>query len=129
VLLIGKGVFIDHGIGVVIGETAIVGDYTLIYQDVTLGGTGKYCGKPHPTLGTNVVVGAGALIFGQSSDRRSRQNWCRKCCFALLSLPIGLWWEFPVEISSLARCSSLFLEHGKLPDVEASVIRSPHFSD
>ncbi|WP_254434632.1 serine O-acetyltransferase [Aphanizomenon sp. UHCC 0183] len=68
---IGKGVFIDHGMGVVIGETAIVGDYTLIYQGVTLGGTGKESGKRHPTLGSNVVVGAGAKVLGniQISDR------------------------------------------------------------
>ncbi|HEY9711028.1 MAG TPA: serine O-acetyltransferase, partial [Oculatellaceae cyanobacterium] len=61
---IGKGVFIDHGLGVVIGETAIVGDYALIYQQVTLGGTGKETGKRHPTLGENVVVGAGAKVLG-----------------------------------------------------------------
>lgn len=61
---IGKGVFIDHGMGVVIGETASVGDYTLIYQGVTLGGTGKEAGKRHPTLGKNVVVGAGAKVLG-----------------------------------------------------------------
>jgi serine O-acetyltransferase len=61
---IGKGVFIDHGMGVVIGETANVGDYTLIYQGVTLGGTGKETGKRHPTLGENVVVGAGAKVLG-----------------------------------------------------------------
>jgi serine O-acetyltransferase len=61
---IGKGAFIDHGMGVVIGETAIVGDYALIYQGVTLGGTGKETGKRHPTLGCNVVVGAGAKILG-----------------------------------------------------------------
>ncbi|MBD2742172.1 serine O-acetyltransferase [Coleofasciculus sp. FACHB-1120] len=61
---IGKGVFIDHGIGVVIGETAIVGDNALIYQGVTLGGTGKEIGKRHPTLGENVVVGAGAKVLG-----------------------------------------------------------------
>ena len=68
---IGKGVFIDHGMGVVIGETAIVGDYTLIYQGVTLGGTGKESGKRHPTLGKNVVVGAGAKVLGnlQIGDR------------------------------------------------------------
>lgn len=62
--VIGKGVFIDHGMGVVIGETAIVGDYCLIYQGVTLGGTGKETGKRHPTLGQSVVVGAGAKILG-----------------------------------------------------------------
>ncbi len=61
---IGKGVFIDHGMGVVIGETAIVGDYALIYQGVTLGGTGKEKGKRHPTLGDHVMVGAGAKLLG-----------------------------------------------------------------
>ncbi|MBE9181339.1 serine O-acetyltransferase [Oculatella sp. LEGE 06141] len=61
---IGNGVFIDHGFGVVIGETAIVGDGTLIFQGVTLGGTGKETGKRHPTLGKNVVVEAGAKILG-----------------------------------------------------------------
>jgi serine O-acetyltransferase len=62
--VIGKGVFIDHGMGVVIGETAVVGDYCLLYQGVTLGGTGKERGKRHPTLGCNVTVGAGAKILG-----------------------------------------------------------------
>lgn len=62
--VIGKGVFIDHGMGVVIGETAVVGDYCLLYQGVTLGGTGKEIGKRHPTLGCNVTVGAGAKILG-----------------------------------------------------------------
>ena len=61
---IGKSFFIDHGMGVVIGETAIVGDNVLLYQGVTLGGTGKETGKRHPTLGHNVVVGAGAKILG-----------------------------------------------------------------
>jgi len=61
---IGKSFFIDHGMGVVIGETAIVGDNVLLYQGVTLGGTGKETGKRHPTLGNHVVVGAGAKILG-----------------------------------------------------------------
>ncbi len=61
---IGRGVFIDHGSGVVIGETAEVGDGCTIYQGVTLGGTGKDKGKRHPTLGKNVLVGAGARILG-----------------------------------------------------------------
>ncbi len=61
---IGKGLFIDHGSGVVIGETAIIGDNCVIYQGVTLGGTGKDIGKRHPTLGNNVMVGAGAKILG-----------------------------------------------------------------
>lgn len=61
---IGKGLFIDHGMGVVIGETTEIGDNCLIYQGVTLGGTGKDKGKRHPTLGDNVMVGSGARVLG-----------------------------------------------------------------
>lgn len=61
---IGRGLFIDHGTGVVIGETAEIGDNCTLYQGVTLGGTGKDIGKRHPTLGNNVMVGAGAKILG-----------------------------------------------------------------
>jgi serine O-acetyltransferase len=61
---IGKGFFIDHGMGVVIGETAEIGDDVTLFQGVTLGGTGKERGKRHPTLGDHVVVGAGAKILG-----------------------------------------------------------------
>lgn len=61
---IGEGVFIDHGMGVVIGETAVVGDNCTIYQGVTLGGTGKDKGKRHPTIGKNVTIGSGAKILG-----------------------------------------------------------------
>lgn len=61
---IGRGLFIDHGMGVVIGETTEIGDNCTIYQGVTLGGTGKEKGKRHPTLGNNVVIGAGAKCLG-----------------------------------------------------------------
>jgi len=61
---IGTGVFIDHGTGVVIGETSEIGDNVTIYHGVTLGGTGKSGGKRHPTVCSNVVIGAGALILG-----------------------------------------------------------------
>ncbi|NLY47867.1 MAG: serine O-acetyltransferase [Clostridiales bacterium] len=61
---IGKGLFIDHGIGVVIGETAVIGDNVTMYQGVTLGGTGKEKGKRHPTIGNNVMISAGAKILG-----------------------------------------------------------------
>ena len=61
---IGKGFFIDHGMGVVIGETTEVGDNVTLYQGVTLGGTGKETGKRHPTLGDNVMVSAGAKVLG-----------------------------------------------------------------
>ncbi|MFA5500504.1 MAG: serine O-acetyltransferase EpsC, partial [Candidatus Omnitrophota bacterium] len=61
---IGAGFFIDHGMGVVIGETTIIGDNVTIYQGATLGGTGKEKGKRHPTIGNNVVIGAGAKVLG-----------------------------------------------------------------
>lgn len=61
---IGKGLFIDHGSGVIIGETTIIGDNCTLYQGVTLGGTGKEQGKRHPTLGNNVMVSAGAKVLG-----------------------------------------------------------------
>lgn len=61
---IGRRFFIDHGIGVVIGETAVIGDDVLLYQGATLGGTGIVRGKRHPTVGNNVVIGAGAKVLG-----------------------------------------------------------------
>jgi serine O-acetyltransferase len=61
---IGRGLFIDHGMGTVIGETTEIGDDCTLYQGVTLGGTGKQQGKRHPTLGSNVVVGVGAVVLG-----------------------------------------------------------------
>jgi serine O-acetyltransferase len=121
---IGKGVFIDHGMGVVIGETAIVGDYTLIYQGVTLGGTGKESGKRHPTLGNNVIVGAGAKVLGniQISDRVR----IGAGSIVLRDVPpdstvVGI----PGRIISQKQKKRISpLEHGKLPDVEADIIRS-----
>jgi len=62
--IIGRRFFIDHGEGVVIGATSVIGDDVLLYQQVTLGGTGKEKGKRHPTLGNNVIVGAGAKVLG-----------------------------------------------------------------
>ena len=121
---IGKGVFIDPGMGVVIGETAIVGDYTLIYQGVTLGGTGKESGKRHPTLGNNVIVGAGAKVLGniQISDRVR----IGAGSIVLRDVPpdstvVGIPGRIITPKSS-NRISPL--EHGKLPDIEADVIRS-----
>jgi serine O-acetyltransferase len=121
---IGKGVFIDHGMGVVIGETAIVGDYTLIYQGVTLGGTGKESGKRHPTLGNNVVVGAGAKVLGniQISDRVR----IGAGSIVLRDVPpdatvVGI----PGRIISRKSSNRISpLEHGKLPDIEAGILRS-----
>ena len=61
---IGKQLFVDHGMGIVIGETTVIGDNCTIYHGVTLGGTGKDIGKRHPTIGNNVMIGAGAIILG-----------------------------------------------------------------
>ncbi|MCK9217063.1 MAG: serine O-acetyltransferase [Firmicutes bacterium] len=69
--IIGKGLFIDHGMGVVIGETAEVGDNVTIYQGVTLGGTGKDTGKRHPTIYNNVTIGSGAKILGPITVREN----------------------------------------------------------
>lgn len=119
---IGKGVFIDHGMGVVIGETAIIGDYCLIYQNTTLGGTGKQTGKRHPTLGDNVVVGAGAKVLGNiniGNDVRIGAG-----SIVLRDVPddctvVGI----PGRIVSRTG-HGCPLEHGKLPDPEANIIRS-----
>ncbi|MBD1910944.1 MULTISPECIES: serine O-acetyltransferase [unclassified Leptolyngbya] len=119
---IGRGVFIDHGMGVVIGETAIVGDYALIYQGVTLGGTGKQSGKRHPTLGENVVVGAGAKVLGNitvgdnvrigagSVVLRDVPSDC-----TVVGVPGRIVYRSGVRVNPL--------EHGSLPDSEAQVIR------
>lgn len=81
---IGKGFFIDHGDGVVIGETTVIGDNVTLYQGVTLGGTGKDVGKRHPTIGDNVVIGAGAKVLGRSQSaaaaKSARWRWCSRRC-------------------------------------------------
>lgn len=61
---IGRGFFIDHGMGVVIGETTVIGDNCVLFHNVTLGGTGKHKGKRHPTIGNNVMIGTGAILLG-----------------------------------------------------------------
>ncbi len=120
---IGKGVFIDHGMGVVIGETAIVGDYALIYQGVTLGGTGKEMGKRHPTLGENVVVGAGAKVLGNIQIGNNVRIGAGSV--VLRDVPsdctvVGV----PGRIVRYQGNAIGVLDHEKLPDTEADVIRS-----
>ncbi|MGF1571022.1 MAG: serine O-acetyltransferase [Nodosilinea sp.] len=120
---IGQGVFIDHGMGVVIGETAIVGDYALIYQGVTLGGTGKENGKRHPTLGENVVVGAGAKVLGNIYIGHNVRIGAGSV--VLREVPsdctvVGV----PGRIVYRAGDRVEPLEHGRLPDSEAQVIRT-----
>ena len=120
---IGRGVFIDHGMGVVIGETAIIGDYALIYQGVTLGGTGKESGKRHPTLGENVVVGAGAKVLGNIQVGSNVRIGAGSV--VLRDVPsdctvVGI----PGRIIHRAGERVGPLEHGRLPDSEAQVIRA-----
>jgi serine O-acetyltransferase len=119
---IGKGVCIDHGMGIVIGETAVIGDFCLIYQGVTLGGTGKETGKRHPTLGENVVVGAGAKVLGNlqignnvrigagSVVLRDVPSDC-----TVVGVPGRIVYRSGERVDPL--------EHGRLPDSEAQVIR------
>ncbi|WP_448534045.1 serine O-acetyltransferase [Parathermosynechococcus lividus] len=119
---IGKGVFIDHGMGVVIGETAVVGNYCLIYQGVTLGGTGKETGKRHPTLGENVVVGAGAKILGNLTIGDNVRIGAGSV--VLRDVPsdctvVGI----PGRVVYRAGAKIAPLEHGQLPDSEAEAIR------
>lgn len=120
---IGKGVFIDHGMGVVIGETAIVGDYALIYQGVTLGGTGKETGKRHPTLGANVVLGAGAKVLGDIQIGNNVRIGAGSVVLRDVpsdSTVVGV----PGRIVRYQGNAINVLDHEKLPDTEADVIRS-----
>lgn len=119
---LGKGVFIDHGMGVVIGETAIVGDYTLIYQGVTLGGTGKETGKRHPTIGSHVVVGAGAKVLGNIHIG----DHARIGAGSIVLRPV------PANCTAVgvpgrnicqSNTSTCPLDHEQLPDAQAIVIR------
>ena len=120
---IGRSVFIDHGMGVVIGETAIIGDKCLLYQGVTLGGTGKETGKRHPTLEENVVVGAGAKVLGNinigTNTRIGAGSVVLKNVEAnctVVGIPGRVIHQSGVKIAPLA--------HSALPDAEAEVIRN-----
>ena len=120
---IGKSVFIDHGMGVVIGETATIGDKCLLYQGVTLGGTGKETGKRHPTLGENVVVGAGAKILGGIEIGENTRIGAGSVVVSnvednctVVGVPGRVIHQSGVRIDPLA--------HSALPDAEAKVIRN-----
>lgn len=119
---LGQGVFIDHGMGVVIGETAIVGNYTLIYQGVTLGGTGKETGKRHPTVGHSVVIGAGAKILGNIHIGDNARIGAGS--IVLRHVPsnctaVGV----PGRNICRSETSTCLLDHNQLPDAEATVTR------
>lgn len=120
---LGKGIFIDHGMGIVIGETAIVGDYAVIYQGVTLGGTGKEAGKRHPTLGCNVVVGAGAKVLGNIQIGNNVRIGAASVVLRDVpsdSTVVGI----PGRISRSRSLAIDALAHDNLRDLEAEVIRS-----
>ena len=120
---IGKGVFIDHGMGVVIGETSEIGNRCLLYQGVTLGGTGKESGKRHPTLEDNVVVGAGAKVLGGicigTNTRIGAGSVVVKNVEAnstVVGIPGRIVHQSGVKFNPLA--------HSALPDTEANVLRN-----
>lgn len=120
---IGKGVFIDHGMGVVIGETAIIGDYCLIYQGVTLGGTGKQSGKRHPTIGENVVIGGGAKVLGNILVGNNVRIGAGSVVLkdvpsdsTVVGIPGRVVYRSGVKVDPL--------DHSNLPDSEAIVIKT-----
>ena len=120
---IGKGVFIDHGMGVVIGETTEIGNRCLLYQGVTLGGTGKDHGKRHPTLSENVVVGAGAKVLGSINVGTNTRIGAGSVVVrdveansTVVGIPGRVVHQSGVKINPLA--------HSALPDTEANVIRN-----
>lgn len=118
---IGRRFFIDHGMGVVIGETAIVGDDCLLYQGVTLGGTGKEHGKRHPTLGNHVIIGSGAKVLGNITIGDHVRIGAGSV--VLKSVPdhstvVGV----PGRIVRSRLDNEEVLEHAKLPDPEGQAI-------
>ena len=120
---IGKGVFIDHGMGVVIGETTEIGNRCLLYQGVTLGGTGKESGKRHPTLAENVVIGAGAKVLGAIQIGANTRIGAGSVVVrdveensTVVGIPGRVVHQSGVKINPLA--------HSALPDAEANVIRN-----
>ncbi|MCL5292497.1 MAG: serine O-acetyltransferase [Actinobacteria bacterium] len=122
---IGRRFFIDHGMGVVIGETAEIGDDVLLYQGVTLGGTGKEKGKRHPTLGNNVVVGAGAKILGAITIGENAKVGAGSVVVkqvpagtTVIGVPGRIVLRHGETLDPLET-----LEHGHLPDPEAQAIK------
>ena len=119
---LGRGLVIDHGMGVVIGETAIVGQNVLIYQGVTLGGTGKETGKRHPTVGNCVVIGAGAKVLGNIHIGDGARVGAGS--IVLTAVPanctaVGI----PNRIVGRCNIADAPLNHAQLPDAEAQTIR------
>lgn len=124
---IGEGFFIDHGSGIVIGETAEVGDNVTLYQGVTLGGTGKEKGKRHPTIGNNVTISTGAKILGSFTVGDNVKVGAGSV--VLNSVPanctiVGVPGRVVARNGSKLRNSEIDLDHNKLPDPVADAINS-----
>ncbi len=120
---IGRRCFIDHGMGVVIGETAEIGDDALLYQGVTLGGTGKEKGKRHPTIGNNVVIGTGAKILGNITIGDHTKIGAGSVVIRSVpdhSTVVGV--PGRVVRSRVETETGDYLEHGTLPDPEGQLI-------
>jgi serine O-acetyltransferase len=118
---IGRRCFIDHGMGVVIGETTEIGDDVLLYQGVTLGGTGKEKGKRHPTIGNHVVVGTGAKILGNITIGDHTKIGAGSVVIRSVpdhSTVVGV----PGRVVRLRLDTGDYLEHGTLPDPEGQLI-------
>jgi serine O-acetyltransferase len=118
---IGRRCFIDHGMGVVIGETAEIGDDALLYQGVTLGGTGKEKGKRHPTIGNNVVMGTGAKILGNITIGDHTKIGAGSVVIRSVpaySTVVGV----PGRVVRTRDEPGDYLEHGTLPDPEGQLI-------
>jgi len=118
---IGRRCFIDHGMGVVIGETTEIGDDVLMYQGVTLGGTGKEKGKRHPTIGNNVVIGTGAKILGNITVGHDTKIGAGSVVIRSVpdhSTVVGV----PARVVRMRVDSGYNLEHGNLPDPEGQLI-------
>jgi indole-3-glycerol phosphate synthase len=124
---IGRGVFIDHGMGVVIGETAIVGDNCTLFQGVTLGGTGKETGKRHPTLEEGVVVGTGAKILGNLRIGRFSRIGAGSVVVSDVppeSTVVGIPGRVVSHLGT--RVSGAVLDHGNLPDPVRNALEGLH---
>ena len=125
---IGEGLFIDHGTGVVIGETTEIGDNVTLYQGVTLGGTGKEKGKRHPTIGNNVVVATGAKVLGSFKVGDNSKIGAGSVVLSEVppnSTVVGIPGKVVIhEGEKIVSCTSdgIDLEHGVLPDPEAEML-------
>lgn len=123
---IGRRVFIDHGMGVVIGETAVVGDDVLIYQGVVLGGTSKEKTKRHPTIEEHVVIGAGAVVLGNitvgSKAKIGSGSVVIKDVPAGATV-VGVPGRIVQDAKSAKRQLEIDLEHGRLPDPVAESLK------